>query len=139
MTISSRWHITFLFTFKPTEVLEPPSSVFKDDLVLNFATFIVNNLTLRLIYILMKPHQNVSVIVAFLIVINSSVDEHFVILNQYGDVTFPRSRLVIFVVDRVEFSPELGIDIIFVDVVETLTVTTSSENNDLVKEAYAGM
>ena len=67
------------------------------------------------------------------------MDEHFVILNQYGDVTFARSRLVIFVVDRVEFSPELGIDIIFVDVVETLTVTTSSENNDLVKEAYAGM
>ena len=67
------------------------------------------------------------------------MDEHFVILNQYGDVTFPRSRLVIFVVDRVECSPELGIDIIFVDVVETLTVTTSSENNDLVKEAYAGM
>lgn len=43
-------------------------------------------------------------------------------------MTFPWSRLVALVVDRVEFCPELRIDIIFVDVVETLTVTTSSEN-----------
>lgn len=54
-------------------------------------------------------------------------------------MTFPGSRLVALVVDWVEFCPELGIDIIFVDVVETLTVTTSSENQYLVKEANAGM
>ena len=43
-------------------------------------------------------------------------------------MTFPWSWLITLVVDRVEFCPELSIDIIFVDIVETLTVTTSSEN-----------
>ena len=68
-------------------------------------------ITLSYVYFFMNSRQDISVAEALLPVIYSAMDQHFVVLNQNGNVAFARSwHLLGALIDSLQLCPQAGVD-----------------------------
>ena len=129
MAVTRRRHVTLVLALEPPKHLELTFPVFQLLSVSHLACVRVKlDFALRLVYFLVQANQNVCVVEALRVVVDSSVYQHFVPFDQDSYVSFARRGLVARVRQRLQFSPYFALHAILVQVAKALAVVAASRD-----------
>lgn len=92
---------------------------------------------LRQVDFFVKANQNKCVAKALLLLVDASMNKHFVAIDQRGDMALPWRGLVARVCEWLQLGPYLVGDVELVEIIVTLVVNAATKQENLVQETNA--